>query len=261
MVLRGSGSYLPELSPRRHSPLTRVNEVRRKRASRAVGNDPGPEQAPRTRLLAAGKTLFARLGYEQTSTAVITRQANTSESQLMRYFDGKRGLLAAIFDENWQALNQQVENSVRTSSDAVTAIEGVLGTVIAAFDRDPDLASLFLFEGRRIHAGERDLVLSRGYAEFAELLQDLVRKAQKEEVIASGLDVRAVSSALIGAAEGMMRDRLIAQRSGRQPPFSHQHVRRVFAALLQATREPKSADANRSKPQPSMRRTRRRRNT
>ena len=208
--------------------------------SRSVGTEPEPEQAPATRLLAAGKTLFARLGYEQTSTAAITRQATTSESQLMRYFDGKRGLLAAIFDESWHALNQRIANSVRTSGDAMTAIEGVLATVIAAFDRDPDLASLFLFEGRRIHAGERDVVLSHGYVEFALSFQGLIQRAQKEGVIASRLDVKAVSSALIGAAEGMMRDRLIAQRSGRQPPFSHQHVRRVFALLLKAATEPKS---------------------
>jgi AcrR family transcriptional regulator len=232
--------------------------VRRKRASLPVGNEPGSEQAPKLRLLGAGKMLFARLGYEQTSTAAITRHANTSESQLMRYFDGKRGLLAAIFDESWRLLNQQIENSIRTSSDAVTAIEGVLEAVIGAFDRDADLASLFLFEGRRIHAGERDVVLSRGYVEFAQTFQDLVRRAQKEEAIAAGFDVRAISSALIGAAEGMMRDRLIAQRSGRPSPFSHQQVRRVFAALLQAAREPKSASSSRSgrQPSPGRRRTR-----
>jgi AcrR family transcriptional regulator len=200
--------------------------------------------------------LFARLGYEQTSTAAITRSANTSESQLMRHFDGKRGLLAAIFDESWRVLNQQIEPSIRTSGDAVAAIEGVLTSVIAAFDRDADLASLFLFEGRRIHAGERDVVLSSGYVEFAETLQNLIRKGQKEGGIAPGLDARAVSSALTGAAEGMMRDRLIAQRAGRQQPFSHQQIRRVFTTLLQAAKEPTSAGRTRSQSQRSRRRKR-----
>jgi len=225
----------------------------RKRASLSVANEVGSEQAPKARLLAVGKTLFARLGYEQTSTAAITRSAATSESQLMRHFDGKRGLLAAIFDESWRVLNQEIEHSIRTSGDAATAIEAVLTAVIAAFDRDADLASLFLFEGRRIHAGERDVVLSSGYVAFAETLQGLIRRGQKEDMIAPGLDPRALSSALMGAAEGMMRDRLIAQRSGRQQPFSHQQIRRVFTTLLQAAKSPTSEGRARSRPRRSRR--------
>jgi hypothetical protein len=39
-------------------------------------------ESPPDRLLLAAKELFARNGYEQTSTAAIARRAGTSESQL-----------------------------------------------------------------------------------------------------------------------------------------------------------------------------------
>src|SRR5262249_320630 len=64
--------------------------------------DPDSTSTSRSRLLAAGKELFARHGYEQASTAAIARLAGTSESQLVRYFDGKAGLLQAIFNESWR---------------------------------------------------------------------------------------------------------------------------------------------------------------
>ena len=194
----------------------------------------------RERLLSAGKALFARLGYEQTSTAAITRHAETSESQLTRHFEGKRGLLAAIFDESWGAVNQHVRTVAAEAGSATSAIEAVFATVIAAFDRDPDLASLFLFEGRRLHTGEQNVVLSNGYLKFVDFLHGLIRRAQAEKTVASAVHVQALCSALIGAAESMMRDRLIAQRAGQRSPFSQQDVRRVFAALLQAARPPKS---------------------
>lgn len=189
-------------------------------------------EVPRLRLLAAGKALFARLGYEQTSTAAIARGAGTSESQLVRHFDGKRGLLGAIFDESWRALNEDVDKTVDASTDAVSALEAMLGTIISAFARDSDLAYLFLFEGRRLHAGERDLVMSAGYFDFVSRLLQLVRRAQSEESLARELDSHALCSALIGAAEGMIRDRVIAQRAGRRPPFSQRQVRTVFAAIM-----------------------------
>ena len=64
--------------------------------------------ASRERLLLAAKTLFARHGYEQTSTATIAREAGSSESQLMRYFGGKAGLLDTIFNESWAAVIARV---------------------------------------------------------------------------------------------------------------------------------------------------------
>jgi AcrR family transcriptional regulator len=50
------------------------------------------------RILLAAKRLFAENGYENTSTVAIARDAGTSESQLMKHFGSKQGLLVAIFD-------------------------------------------------------------------------------------------------------------------------------------------------------------------
>ena len=142
--------------------------------------------------------------------------------------------LAYIFDESWRALNEDVDDTVDSSTDGVSALEAMLGAIIRAFARDSELAYLFLFEGRRIHAGERDLVMSAGYFDFVGRLLRLVRRAQSEGSVAKELDSSALCSALIGAAEGMIRDRLIAQRAGRRPPFSERQVRTVFAAILRS---------------------------
>ena len=60
------------------------------------------EKSSRNRILVTAKTLFASLGYDNTSTAVIARNAGTSESQLMKHFGGKAGLLETIFSEGWE---------------------------------------------------------------------------------------------------------------------------------------------------------------
>src|SRR5918994_117186 len=62
----------------------------------------------RDRLLQAAKRLFAAQGYEQTATSAIARAAGTSESQLLRYFGGKVGLLHALFEAAWEDLNRRV---------------------------------------------------------------------------------------------------------------------------------------------------------
>ncbi|HTV64269.1 MAG TPA: TetR/AcrR family transcriptional regulator, partial [Bryocella sp.] len=63
----------------------------------------------RERILLSAKHLFARNGYENTSTVAIAREAGTSESQLMKHFGSKQGLLAAILDRGWAGVMQRVQ--------------------------------------------------------------------------------------------------------------------------------------------------------
>jgi AcrR family transcriptional regulator len=187
----------------------------------------------RDRLLQAAKSLFAQNGYEQTSTASIAREAGTSESQLVRYFSSKAGLLEAIFNQSWQALNEEITQVIANAPSGRAAILGVLATLIEAFGRDHDLAVLFLLEGRRIRGSTHEVLLSKGFLQFTTLLQQLIQRAQRDGSFRKNFREAAIESAVIGAAEGMIRDRLLAQRSGKPNPFSDEEIRRVFAAVLE----------------------------
>jgi len=191
-------------------------------------------QTSRGRLLAAGKSLFSRLGYEQTSTAAIAREAGTSESQLVRYFGGKSGLLDAIFNESWGTLNEALTTMIGASEHGREAILRVLSLVVEAFGRDHETAFLFLFEGRRIRGNE--VSLSKGFLSFYELVHELIRRGQEDGSFRTDMNDDVLASAMLGAAEGMIRDRLIAERLQRPNPFSDDDVRKVFAAVVDGLR-------------------------
>ena len=187
-------------------------------------------QTSRMRLLASGKSLFSRLGYEQTSTAAIAREAGTSESQLVRYFEGKSGLLEAIFNEAWGGLNEAITSHVDASEHGRGAILRILSMIVEAFGRDHDIAFLFLFEGRRIRGN--DVSLSKGFLVFYELVHQLIRRGQEDGSFRSDVNENVLASAMLGCAEGMIRDRLIAERLRQPNPFSDEDVRKVFAAVI-----------------------------
>jgi len=136
-------------------------------------------QTSRRRLLEAGKTLFARLGYEQASTAAIAREAGSSESQLIRYYRSKAGLLEAISDESWSALNGRIQQVVMAAPTAAEALQATAGALLEAFDGDGELAFVLLFEGRRIR--------SKGFADFENMLRILVQRGKKDGTIAPDL--------------------------------------------------------------------------
>lgn len=197
-----------------------------------VSLDHDSTQTSRQRLLAAAKTLFAQNGFERTSTASIAREAGTSESQLVRYYHTKTGLLEAIFNASWQTLTPEIQQVVMGATDAREALAGVLERVADAFGRDPDLAFLLLLEGRRVRGESSEIVLSQGFIEFASLIRLLIQRGKKDGTFRGELSDDAMASAILGATEGMIRDRLMAQRAGNEDLFSIAQIQAVFLALL-----------------------------
>jgi AcrR family transcriptional regulator len=182
----------------------------------------------RTRLLASAKRLMAAEGYERVSTAAIARAAGTSESQLVRYFGSKAGLLDAAFNEGWAMLNPRVARVVAQESTAREATIGILSGMMRVFERDPDLARLMLFEGRRVRGDTGEILLSKGFQDFAARLKRIIERGQEEGSFSKKLKPIAVVSALLGAAEGMIRDRLLTKR----PAYTGADVRAAFGAMI-----------------------------
>jgi TetR/AcrR family transcriptional regulator, fatty acid metabolism regulator protein len=180
----------------------------------------------------AGKTLFARNGYEQTSTAAIARESGSSESQLIRYFGGKAGLLEAIFNDSWTFLNESVEQHVSQAEHGRDAIIRILSLMIQAFGRDHDIAFLFLFEGRRLRGGSHEVLLSKGFVQFYETLGQLIERGRHDGSFRNDIHPQVLGSAMLGVAEGMLRDRVLAERLGRPEPFNDDEILRTFTAMV-----------------------------
>ena len=193
---------------------------------------PATAAGSRERLLGAAKRLMAEAGYERISTAAIAREAGSSESQLVRYFASKSGLLEAIFDQSWASLNTRIAPLVAVAPTVREAMITILATMIGAFERDPDLARLLLFEGRRVRGDSAEILLTQGFRDFATLLLRLIQRGQRDGSFSRALKPQAMTSALLGAAEGMMRDRLVAAQQNQPSPFREAHIRAVFSALV-----------------------------
>ncbi len=180
----------------------------------------------------ASKSLFARLGYEQTSTAAIAREAGTSESQLVRYFETKAGLLRAIFDESWKPLNERLEAVIANAQDGRQAMLDVAAAVVLALGHDPEFAFLLLLEGRRVRGPKQEIILSKGFLAFEEQIKRLVLRGQEDGSFSKAFSHAAIAAAVFGATEGMVRDRVLAERAGNAVLFSEPEIQRVLSALL-----------------------------
>ena len=197
-----------------------------------------PVASSHDRILASAKRLFASQGYEATSTMAIARLAGTSESQMMKHFGSKEGLLEAILDEGWKSM-ALVLKDVIAMPDGAPKLIAMLGVVLKTLSEDPDLKELYLLEGRRIRREGRHVVLSPGYIEFVKMVDDVLKKMAASGQLRPGISSDALRSGIMGMAEGMMRDQVLARRRGEfTADYTDDDFKAVYAACLEGMTVP-----------------------
>lgn len=202
-----------------------------------------PRGGTRERILKVSKNLFARRGYEHASTSSIAREAGTSESQLMKHFGSKAGLLEAIFTESWSRITDEARLATRDVTSARDKLTALSSLVVGVMERDPELRLLMLLEGRRIRREGQMVVLTDGFMSFVQLLDSILEDMRDAGQLRPGLNPQAIRSALMGMVEGMLRDRFLAERMGYPAAFGVQQVEAMMEVTLASCLKPASAGA------------------
>ena len=190
-------------------------------------------QPARERMLQVAKQLFAERGYENTSTVAIARAAGSSESQLMKHFGSKEGLLESVFDQGWSILTERL-GDLDSLRDGRQKIEQLVGAMLVALEADPVLKDLLLLEGRRIRKEGHMILMTRGFLQIVGTLDRILNEMRTQGELGPGLNPQAVRSALIGSVEGMLRDQVLAKRTGYPAAYSLEEVREIFRRALAA---------------------------
>jgi AcrR family transcriptional regulator len=196
----------------------------------------------RERILQAAKHLFAVRGYENTSTIMIAREAGTSESQMVKHFGSKDGLLEAIFEQGWASLGDLVQLSPQTGSGA-DRLKSLMHKVWQGLERDPEVMELMLLESRRIRKHGQLVLVTRSFIEFTQRVDALLISMSERGELRAGLGPAVVRSALLGMGEGLLRDQLLARRLGAEVGYNADDMIKVLDVMLAAFLEPEAPTA------------------
>jgi len=201
----------------------------------------------RDRLLESAKVLFSVHGYENTSTAAIARQANTSESQLIKHFGSKEGLLEAIFEHGWQNLDF-ISQAVQVLPSPADKLRMIFELVLQTLERDQALKELMLFEGRRIRkAGSgSDILITSGYLRFSSAVEHVLTDLIAGTPLSQKVSAVALTSALIGMFESMLRDQVLARRANFHFSSTNEEIRAVFDLFVSRLLSPPRDVSNES---------------
>jgi AcrR family transcriptional regulator len=211
-----------------------MNQLMRKPQSLAGRQEDAPaELSSHDRILQAGRELFAGDGYENTTTSAIARKAGTSESQLIKHFGSKEGLLEAIYDQAWQRMSRGLGQILESRQPPFDKLRALTELMIGALERDREISTLMLLEGRRIRKHGHLVLLTRGFQQVLGVVDGLLKEMHEAGMLRQDLNPEAVRSALLGTFEGLLRDQLLAERASYPAHYDGAELRAVFRAVLE----------------------------
>lgn len=110
------------------------------RAQAARGGD------TRAALLAAGRAMFARRGYDGSSVRDITREAGANLGAVTYHFKSKRGLYTAVLVEGITPLVDRVGQAANSPGTPLQRLDAVVEVFFAYVALNPDLPRLMMQE-------------------------------------------------------------------------------------------------------------------
>lgn len=156
-------------------------------------------------MLAAAHRLFAARGYAAVTMEDVAASAGITKPLLYHYFGNKERLYLACMAPAGDALVETIVAAVASTADASAALDAGLRAFFAFLAADR-AAWRVLFDETLPDGGE----VARRVAEQRERLSALVEEALLEQLPVEGrsrakLEVQALSSAVLGAAEALGR--------------------------------------------------------
>jgi AcrR family transcriptional regulator len=186
----------------------------------------------RDRLREAAKALFAERGFEATTTAAICRLAGTSQSQLIKHFTDKQGILEAVFEHTWEQINPALRLATESIALPWDKLKILTDMILGFLEKDHAIRTLFLLEGRRIRGDGHMIVLVPGFIEFIRTVDGILKELAVRGEMKPDLHPQAFRSTLMGAVEGMLRDHMLARTSRLPASFTEADIRVMVSTLL-----------------------------
>lgn len=144
-------------------------------------------------LLDAGRELFQRQGFDETSVDQIAEQANVSRGTLFNYFPSKEALLIAVAREEVQSLRRMLETGLAHVPSAVARARRVMEILV-----NDTVPYLQITRQVLLQALLYPTSLPSPVREMEQILTQLAAEAQQLGEIRADLQPEEVARAVVG---------------------------------------------------------------
>ena len=165
------------------------------------------------RIVQSAEPLFAEFGYQNCSLLRIAKAAGTSESGVLRHFNGKQDVFLAVIENALDLLHLKIAESLAAlppgkASDAIEELLAVVSAIFDLYDEEPEKIALIFSEGglsiRMLKGSEgRTLMTLPGMLKLVDLFTGLFVSGQRQGHF-QNIDAIAAREVCFGIVEGVI---------------------------------------------------------
>ncbi|MGA2182797.1 MAG: TetR/AcrR family transcriptional regulator [Bryobacteraceae bacterium] len=191
-----------------------------------------PGQDRRRQLIETALDLFARKGFEGTTTKEIATAAGVTESVIFRHFPSKHALYMAVLDFKVQSIGLEdwlkETQSCMDRNDDAGLVRAIISGILRDFRSDPRYERVKLFAALEGH--EVGLAHYRQFAiPIFQLLRDYLARRQREGALRD-CNPTAIMAAVSGMAQNYAV--LTSMFGFGSPDLSDEQVIEIFTAII-----------------------------
>jgi hypothetical protein len=143
--------------------------------------------------------------------------------------EAKKVCWRQFFDHGWQGLDF-ISQAIKALPSPAEKLRMIFELVLQTLERDQALKELMLFEGRRIRkAGSgSDILITSGYLRFSAAVEQVLTDLINNTPLSRKISPPALTSAMIGMFESMLRDQILARRANFHFSSTNEEIRAIF---------------------------------
>jgi AcrR family transcriptional regulator len=153
------------------------------------------ELAIEERILNAAQRLFARRGFERTTTRELARAAGVAEGTLFRHFETKKAILVAVATRGWIELLTDLLTEL-SEMGSYEAVAQVMRRRMLNLSQNADMMRVCFLEAQ-FHPELRDRIQSEVIAKMMDVAEAFVQTAIEQGVYRP-LNPRVVAQVFLG---------------------------------------------------------------
>jgi TetR/AcrR family transcriptional regulator, fatty acid metabolism regulator protein len=163
------------------------------------------------RIIAAATKVFARNGFYQSKISEIAKEAQVADGTIYIYFDNKDDILISLFEEQMQAVLDNMTARIMTLTDPAKKLEEFAWTHLSLIQKNKDMAEIIQVELRQSGKFMKEYKNEK-FSQYLNIIEDIIVEGQKSGLFKKSVVPNVAKRAFFGALDEVSRCWVLSSR-------------------------------------------------
>jgi len=163
------------------------------------------------RIIAAATRVFARKGFYQSKISEIAKEAQVADGTIYIYFENKDDILISLFEEQMQAVLDNMNARIMNLTDPAKKLEEFAWTHLSLIHNNKDMAEIIQVELRQSGKFMKEYKNEK-FTQYLNIIEDIIVEGQNSGLFKKNVVPNVAKRAFFGALDEVSRCWVLSSR-------------------------------------------------